>query len=50
MAKKGVGAEVKLTLGEYLASIRVDRGITLREVERANGKSRVERVLKPNRE
>jgi transcriptional regulator with XRE-family HTH domain len=38
MAKKSVGAEVTLTLGQYLASIRVDRGITLREVEKRTGK------------
>ena len=34
MAKKSVGAEIKLTLGQYLSSIRNDRGITLREVEK----------------
>lgn len=38
MAKKGVGAEIKLTLGQYLASIRDDRGITLREVEKQTNK------------
>jgi transcriptional regulator with XRE-family HTH domain len=30
--------EVKLTLGQYLASIRTDRGLSLREVERATEK------------
>ena len=38
MAKKSVGAEVTLTLGQYLTSIRVDRGITLREVEKRTNK------------
>ncbi|UFW90476.1 helix-turn-helix domain-containing protein [Bradyrhizobium barranii] len=32
------GPEVKLTLGQYLASIRADRGLSLREVERATEK------------
>jgi transcriptional regulator with XRE-family HTH domain len=32
------GPEVKLTLGQYLASIRTDRGLSLREVERATEK------------
>ncbi|MCK1656504.1 helix-turn-helix transcriptional regulator [Bradyrhizobium sp. 151] len=30
--------EVKLTLGQYLASIRADRGLSLREVERETEK------------
>jgi transcriptional regulator with XRE-family HTH domain len=30
--------EVKLTLGQYLASIRTDRGLSLREVERQTEK------------
>jgi transcriptional regulator with XRE-family HTH domain len=38
MAKKSVGAEIKLTLGQYLASIRGDRGITLRDVEKRTNK------------
>jgi transcriptional regulator with XRE-family HTH domain len=38
MAKKSMGAEIKLTLGQYLASIRNDRGITLREVEKRTDK------------
>ena len=38
MAKKSVGAEIKLTLGQYLASIRGDRGITLRDVEKQTNK------------
>src|SRR5882672_2203461 len=38
MAKKSVGAGIKLTLGQYLASIRDDRGITLREVEKRTNK------------
>ena len=29
----------RLTLGEYLASVRVDRGLSLREVERATDKT-----------
>jgi len=38
MAKKSVGAEIKLTLGQYLASIRDDRGLSLREVEKRTNK------------
>src|SRR5437764_3414714 len=38
MAKKGVGAEIKLTLGPYLASIRTDRDLSLREVEKRTNK------------
>ena len=38
MTKKSVGAGIKLTLGQYLASIREDRGITLREVEKRTNK------------
>ena len=38
MAKKSVEPEVKLTLGQYLASIRNDRGLSLREVEKATEK------------
>jgi HTH-type transcriptional regulator, competence development regulator len=49
--------EIKLTLGQYLASIREDRGLTLREVQEATGKkvsnaylSQVEndKILKPS--
>lgn len=35
MAKKSSEPEVKLTLGQYLASIREDRGLSQRDVERA---------------
>jgi HTH-type transcriptional regulator, competence development regulator len=38
MAKKSVGPEVKLTLGQYLASIRVDRGLSQRDVEKGTNK------------
>jgi transcriptional regulator with XRE-family HTH domain len=38
MAKKSVGAPVKLTLGQYLASIREDRGLSQREVEKGTNK------------
>lgn len=38
MAKRSVGAEIKLTLGQYLASIRDDRGLSQRDVERATDK------------
>jgi transcriptional regulator with XRE-family HTH domain len=38
MAKKSVGPEVKLTLGQYLASIREDRDLSQRDVERATNK------------
>jgi transcriptional regulator with XRE-family HTH domain len=38
MAKKSVGAEIKLTLGQYLASIRDDRGLSQREVEKRTNK------------
>jgi transcriptional regulator with XRE-family HTH domain len=38
MPTKSTGAEIKLTLGQYLTSIRNDRGITLREVERRTEK------------
>jgi transcriptional regulator with XRE-family HTH domain len=38
MAKKSVGAEIKLTLGQYLASIREDRGLSQREVEKRTNK------------
>lgn len=38
MAKKSVGAEIKLTLGQYLASIRDDRGLSQRDVERETNK------------
>ncbi|MBW7948647.1 MAG: helix-turn-helix domain-containing protein [Pseudorhodoplanes sp.] len=38
MAKKSVGPEVKLTLGQYLASIRDDRGLSQRDVEKATNK------------
>jgi hypothetical protein len=36
MTKKSVGPEIKLTLGQYLASIRDDRGYSQRHVERAS--------------
>lgn len=39
MANKSVEPEVKLTLGQYLASIREDRGLSQREVERATNKT-----------
>ena len=38
MAKSSVEPEVKLTLGEYLASIRTDRGLSQRDVEKATNK------------
>lgn len=38
MAKKSVEPEVKLTLGQYLASIREDRDLSQRDVEKATGK------------
>lgn len=38
MAKSGVGPEAKLTLGQYLASIRTDRGLSQRDVEKATSK------------
>jgi transcriptional regulator with XRE-family HTH domain len=38
MAKKSVGPEVKLTLGQYLASIREDRDLSQRDVEKATNK------------
>jgi len=38
MAKKSVGAEIKLTLGQYLASIRDDRGLSQRDVEKQTNK------------
>lgn len=38
MAKKSVGAEIKLTLGQYLASIRDDRRLSQRDVERETNK------------
>lgn len=38
MAKSGVRPEVKLTLGQYLVSIRNDRGLSQREVEKATNK------------
>jgi HTH-type transcriptional regulator, competence development regulator len=38
MAKKSVGAEIKLTLGQYLASIREDRKLSQREVEKRTNK------------
>lgn len=38
MAKKGVEPEVKLTLGQYLASIRDDRDLSQRDVEKATNK------------
>jgi transcriptional regulator with XRE-family HTH domain len=38
MVKKSVGAETKLTLGQYLASIRTDRGLSQRDVEKATDK------------
>ncbi|APG09500.1 transcriptional regulator [Bradyrhizobium japonicum] len=38
MAKKSDEPEVKLTLGQYLASIREDRDLSQRDVEKATGK------------
>jgi HTH-type transcriptional regulator, competence development regulator len=38
MAKSSVGPEVKLTLGQYLASIRTDRSLSQRDVEKATNK------------
>jgi HTH-type transcriptional regulator, competence development regulator len=38
MATKSVEPEVKLTLGQYLASIRTDRGLSQRGVEKATDK------------
>ena len=38
MAKNSVEPEVKLTLGQYLASIRNDREISQRDVEKATDK------------
>lgn len=38
MADDGDEPEVKLTLGQYLASIRTDRGLSQREVEKATNK------------
>ena len=38
MGKKSVGAEIKLTLGQYLASIRDDRGLSQRDVEKGTNK------------
>lgn len=38
MADDGDEPEVKLTLGQYLASIRNDRRLSLREVEKATDK------------
>ncbi|WP_316225556.1 helix-turn-helix transcriptional regulator [Bradyrhizobium sp. SZCCHNS3052] len=38
MAKKSAEPEVKLTLGQYLASIREDRDLSQRDVEKATGK------------
>jgi HTH-type transcriptional regulator, competence development regulator len=38
MTGSGDEPEVTLTLGQYLASIRNDRGLSLREVERATDK------------
>ena len=38
MAKKSVEPEVKLTLGQYLASIREDRELSQRDVEKATNK------------
>jgi len=38
MTKSGVGQEVKLTLGQYLASIRADRDLSQRDVEKATSK------------
>lgn len=38
MAKQDTGRPVKITLGQYLASIRDDRGLSLRDVEKATNK------------
>ncbi len=38
MAKKSAEPKVKLMLGQYLASIRDDRGLTQRDVEKATNK------------
>jgi HTH-type transcriptional regulator, competence development regulator len=38
MAKKNVEADIKLTLGQYLASIRDDRGLSQRDVEKKTNK------------
>ena len=38
MPKSSVGPEATLTLGRYLASIRTDRGLTQRDVEKATSK------------
>jgi HTH-type transcriptional regulator, competence development regulator len=38
LAPSDNGSALKLTLGQYLASIRTDRKMTLREVEEATGK------------
>jgi HTH-type transcriptional regulator, competence development regulator len=38
MAKNSVEPEVKLTLGQYLASIRNDRDLSQRDVEKATDK------------
>jgi transcriptional regulator with XRE-family HTH domain len=38
LARTGGGSTVKPTLGQYLASIRSDRKLTLRQVEEATGK------------
>ena len=38
MAPSSVGADGQLTLGQYLASIRTDRGLSQREVEKATNK------------
>ena len=38
MARKSVGPEVKLTLGQYLASIREDRDLSQRDVEKATNR------------
>ena len=38
MTKKSVESEIKLTLGKYLASIREDRELSQRDVEKATSK------------
>ena len=38
MAKRSVRPEMKLTLGQYLASIRTDRELSQRDVEKATNK------------
>lgn len=38
MARSSVEPEAKLTLGQYLASIRTDRGFSQRDVEKATNK------------